>query len=98
MPATLLATRSPHVTQADESDISFWLPALHGSLAAVPGTPGWSVAAIYYHTSVNASGAAAASRNGFLEDALTSYGDLYPTLKLKWNSGVHDFQRKLRQP
>ena len=35
---------------------------LYGSLAATPTTPGWSVATIYYHTSVNASGAAAASR------------------------------------
>src|SRR3954462_4474762 len=47
---------------ADESGISFWLPGLYGSLAATPTTPGWSVATIYYHTSVNASGAAAASR------------------------------------
>lgn len=52
----------PGVSRADESGISFWLPGLYGSLAATPGTPGWSVAAIYYHTRVNASGAAAASR------------------------------------
>jgi hypothetical protein len=154
---------SAEISRADESGISFWLPGLYGSLAATPGTPGWSVAAIYYHTSVNASGAAAASREfqvgrfsptvninlnvalsgqadllfvapsytfatpvlggqlsatlasvygrnsaslagtltaavgpivttrtGFLEDALTSYGDLYPTIKLKWNNGVHN--------
>ena len=60
--ATLLAALSSQVARADESGISFWLPGLYGSLAATPGTPGWSVAAIYYHTSVNASGAAAASR------------------------------------
>ncbi|MBI5319033.1 transporter [Bradyrhizobium sp.] len=161
--AAALASLSPQIARADESGISFWLPGLYGSLAATPGTPGWSIAAIYYHTSVNASGAAAASRefqvgrfspnvnidlnvslrgqadlvflaptytfatpvfggqlsatlasvygrnsasiagtltamagpivitrNGFLEDALTSYGDLYPTLKLKWNNGVHN--------
>jgi hypothetical protein len=155
---------SPDISRADESGISFWLPGLYGSLAATPTTPGWSVAAIYYHTSVNASGAAAASREfqvgrfsptvninlnlalsgqadllliaptytfatpvlggqlsatlagvygrssasiagtltaaagpivttrtGFLEDALVSYGDLYPTLKLKWNSGVNNY-------
>lgn len=162
--ATLLAALSPQIARADESGISFWLPGLYGSLAATPATPGWSVAAIYYHTSVSASGAAAASkqfqvgrfspsvnidlnlalrgqadlmliaptytfatpvlggqlsatlasvygrnsasiagtltvaagpivttRNGFLEDALTSYGDLYPTLRLKWNDGVHNY-------
>jgi len=154
----------PGIATADEGGVSFWLPGLYGSLAATPSTPGWSVAAIYYHTSVNASGAAAASREfqvgrfsptvninlnlalsgqadlmfvaptytfvtpvlggqlsatlagiygrnsaslagtltaaagpivttrtGFLEDALTSYGDLYPTLKLKWNSGVNNY-------
>lgn len=31
------------------------------------------------------------TRNGFLEDALVSYGDLYPTFKLKWNAGVHNY-------
>ncbi len=158
-----VASFSPLVAHADESGISFWLPGLYGSLAATPATPGWSVAAIYYHTSVGASGAAAASREfqvgrfsptvnidlnlalrgqadlmfiaptytfatpvlggqlsatlasvygrnsasiagtlttvagpivstrtGFLEDALVSYGDLYPTVKLKWNNGVHN--------
>ncbi len=154
----------PEISRADESGISFWLPGLEGSLAAVPTTPGWSLGTIYYHTSVNATGAAAAAREfqvgrfsptvninlnlslsgqadllfvaptytfatpvlggqlsatmagvygrnsaslagtltaaagpivttrtGFLEDALVSYGDLYPTFKLKWNSGVNNF-------
>jgi hypothetical protein len=154
----------PEVSRADESGISFWLPGLEGSLAATPTTPGWSIGAIYYHTSVNATGAAAAAREfqvgrfsptvninlnlslsgqadlafiaptytfatpvlggqlsatlagiygrntaslagtltaaagpivttrtGFLEDALTSYGDLYPTFKLKWNSGINNY-------
>jgi hypothetical protein len=157
--AALLA--SPDTARADESGISFWLPGLYGSLSATPTTPGWSVATIYYHTSVEAAGAAAASRvvqvngiprtanvnlnvnlsgqadlqfiaptytfaepvlggqlsatlagvwgrnsaslagtltghlgntfQGFLQDALVSYGDLYPTFKLKWNSGVHNY-------
>ena len=151
----------PGVSRADESGISFWLPGLEGSLAATPTTPGWSIAAIYYHTTVNATGAAAAAREfqvgrfsrtininlnlslsgqadlgiiaptytfatpllggqasmtlagiygrnsasiagtltgplgntftGTRQDALVSYGDLYPTFKLKWNSGVNNF-------
>jgi hypothetical protein len=162
--ATAALACSPEISHADESGISFWLPGLYGSLSATPATPGWSVAAIYYHTTVNASGAAAAARefqvgrfsptvnidlnlalrgqadlmliaptytfatpvlggqlsatlagiygrnsasiagtltaaagpivttrNGFLEDALVSYGDLYPTLKLKWNNGVNNY-------
>jgi hypothetical protein len=49
----VLSTTSS-VSLADESGTSFWLPGSFGSLAAVPGTPGWAVATIYYHTSVSA--------------------------------------------
>ena len=52
----------PKISRADESGISFWLPGQYGSLAAVPQTPGWALGTIYYHTSVTASGAAAAAR------------------------------------
>jgi hypothetical protein len=48
--------------QADESGISYWLPGRFSSLAAVPQVPGWSMAAVYYHTSVEASGNVAAAR------------------------------------
>jgi hypothetical protein len=161
--ATIAASLAlcPDISRADESGISFWLPGLYGSLSATPATPGWSMGAIYYHTSVDASGAAAAAREiqvgrfsptinvnlnislsgqadllflaptytfatpvlggqlsatvasifgrnaaslagtltgplgntfgGTLQDSLTSYGDLYPTLKLKWNQGVHNY-------
>ena len=47
---------------ADESGISFWLPGLFGSLAATPQQPGWSLASIYYHTSVSAGGEVARAR------------------------------------
>ncbi len=40
--------------RSDEGGVSFWLPGLFGSLAATPQQPGWSVASIYYHTSVSA--------------------------------------------
>jgi hypothetical protein len=45
----------PNVSQADEGGLSFWLPGLFGSLAAVPGQPGWAASALYYHTSVSAT-------------------------------------------
>lgn len=162
--ASAVLALSPQISRADESGISFWLPGTYGSLSAVPTTPGWSMTEIYYHTSVHASGAAAAAREfqvgrfsptvnvnlnialggqadlmiiaptytfatpvlggqlsasvagifgrnsaelegtlttavgpivttrqGFLNDALTSYGDLYPTLKLKWNQGINNY-------
>lgn len=161
--ATLLALPT-QIASADESGVSFWLPGLFGSLAAVPQTPGWSLASIYYHTSPSGSGAVAASkeiqvgrfsptvnvnlnvnlhaqgdlmilaptytfatpvlggqlalgvtgmfgrssvgidgtltagfgdlwrtRTGSISDSLTSVGDLYPIMSLKWNEGVHNW-------
>jgi hypothetical protein len=38
---------------ADEDGVSFWLPGQYASMTAVPGTPGWSLAAIYYHASLS---------------------------------------------
>src|SRR5882762_3101841 len=159
--ATAALALCPAISRADESGISFWLPGQEGSLAATPTTSGWSIGAIYYHTNVNATGAAAAAREfqvgrfsptvninlnvslsgqgdlafvaptytfatplfggqasmtlagiygrnsasiagtltgplgntftGTRQDDLTSYGDLYPTFKLKWNSGVNNY-------
>jgi hypothetical protein len=47
---------------ADQGGVSFWLPGAFGSLAATPLVPGWSMAAIYIHSSVSAGGDVAASR------------------------------------
>ena len=47
---------------ADENGISFWVPGFFGSLAATPQQPGWSLATIYYHTSVSAGADVARSR------------------------------------
>jgi hypothetical protein len=47
---------------ADEGGVSFWLPGSFGSLAATPQAPGWTMAAVYYHTSVDAEGKVAAAR------------------------------------
>ena len=52
----------PTTAFADEGGVSFWLPGLFGSLAAVPTNPGSGVASFYYHTSVSASGNVAAAR------------------------------------
>jgi hypothetical protein len=49
---TIIATFS----YADEDGVSFWLPGLFGSLAAVPQKTGWQVTAINYFDSVRASG------------------------------------------
>lgn len=60
---TVMAVASnPRPAAADQGGISFWLPGAFGSLAAVPGHPGWSLGAIYLHSSVSAGGDVAASR------------------------------------
>src|SRR6266478_7841317 len=47
---------------ADEGGVSFWLPGFFCSLAAAPQQPGWSLANVYYHTSVSAGGDVARAR------------------------------------
>jgi hypothetical protein len=67
---------------ADESGTSFWLPGTFGSLAAVPGTPGWAVASVYYHTSVSAGSDVAAARE-------IQTGRFNPTLNVNLNANLH---------
>src|SRR5262249_53712920 len=45
---------APKIALADEGGVSFWIPGFFGSLAATPQQPGWSLANIYYHTTVSA--------------------------------------------
>lgn len=40
--------------RADEGGVSFWLPGQFSSFAAVPADPGWSLGAVYFHTSSDA--------------------------------------------
>src|SRR5258708_22105116 len=51
-----------HRALADESGVSFCLPGFYGSLAATPQQPGWSLATVYYHTSVSAGADVARAR------------------------------------
>ena len=44
------------LANADEGGVSFWLPGQFGSMAAVPGDPGWSLPLIYFHSSVDGEG------------------------------------------
>src|SRR5262249_4907864 len=45
----------PNASLADEGGVSFWLPGLYGSLAAVPASaPGWALGTFLYNTSVHA--------------------------------------------
>lgn len=62
--------------RADEGGISFWLPGQFGSLAAAPGTPGWSFATLYYHTSVEGGGGKTFNRGGNVVVGIEGRGDL----------------------
>ena len=53
---------APRSVLADEGGVSFWIPGFFGSLAATPQQAGWSVATIYYHTSVSAGSDVALTR------------------------------------
>jgi hypothetical protein len=79
--AGLLST-SASVALADESGTSFWLPGTYGSLAAVPGTPGWAVASVYYHTSVSAGADVAAARE-------IQIGRFSPSATVNLNANLH---------
>ena len=57
-----LAMLGSQAARADEGGVSFWIPGFFGSLAAAPQVPGWSMANIYYHTSVNAGADVAFAR------------------------------------
>jgi hypothetical protein len=41
-----------HLSWADESGASFWQPGTFANLAAVPGPPGWSFNATYFHATL----------------------------------------------
>src|SRR3954466_11664891 len=60
--AIVFAFVFPNYALADENGVSFWVPGFFGSLAATPQQPGWSLATIYYHTSVSAGADVARSR------------------------------------
>jgi hypothetical protein len=47
--ASYLGLRS---SSADESGASFWSPGTFANLAAVPGEPGWSFSATYFHATL----------------------------------------------
>lgn len=64
----------PKPALADQGGVSFWVPGLFGSFAASPLQPGFSLATVYYHTSVDASGSVAAAKQ-------VEIGRLRPTLK-----------------
>lgn len=71
---------------ADEGGVSFWLPGQFGSLASVPGEPGWSVPTIYFHEHASAGGQKNFIIGGNLTAGVDAKADLlffFPTYTFK---------------
>jgi hypothetical protein len=73
-PGLLLGVAPSH---ADEGGVSFWLPGLFGSLAAVPGAPCWAFTTVYVHPSVQASGGKDFTRGGSVVAGVNGVGNLF---------------------
>ena len=56
--------------------MSFWLPGQMGSLSAVPGTPGWSLGLVYYHTTADADASRTFPLGGRLTAGVDARADL----------------------
>lgn len=72
----LVVLLAPAPTKADEGGVSFWLPGLFGSLAAVPPNPGLAFSTIYIHQSIGASGGATFVKGGGIAVGLEGRGNL----------------------
>jgi hypothetical protein len=70
---------------------TFAQPVLGGQFSV--GVSSWfgRNAASIAGTLTVATGSVFATRTGMLEDSLTSYGDIVPTVTLRWNRGVNNF-------
>jgi hypothetical protein len=77
-----LLSATSSASLADESGTSFWLPGQFGSLAALPETPGWAIASVYYHTSVSAGADVAAARE-------IQIGRFNPALNVNLNANLN---------
>jgi hypothetical protein len=79
----LPAALTPQAAIADEGGVSFWLPGLYGSLAAVPATPGWAFQSFLYNTNVNAGADVSTARE-------ITIGRFNPNLNLSLNASLHN--------
>jgi len=74
---------TPSASFADEGGVSFWLPGLYGSLAAVPASaPGWELGTFFYNTSVHAGADVAAARE-------ITIGRFNPTLNVSLSASLN---------
>src|SRR5262245_56989359 len=65
----------PVSVRADNGGVGFWLPGGMGSLAAVPGQPGWSVSTLYVHLDAKAEGGKELQKNAAVVAGLHARAD-----------------------
>ncbi|MGE5181796.1 MAG: transporter [Acidobacteriota bacterium] len=73
---TLALALAAGPASADEGGASVYVPGFFASLAAVPGAPGWSLGAFYYHTSADASASKEFRVGGSIVAGLDARADL----------------------
>src|SRR5262245_32932664 len=67
---------APSAAHADNGGLSFWLPGIFGSLAAVPGQPGWTWSSLYLHLEVAGGGGREFQRGGAIVAGLHARSDV----------------------
>src|SRR5437660_4827867 len=80
--AVAIGLALPGDSRADEGGVSFWLPGIYGSLAAVPLSPGWTVNETYYHWQGQAGADVAAARE-------ITIGRFNPTLNVNLSGNLN---------
>jgi hypothetical protein len=84
-----------NVNLSGQADLQFIAPTYTFAEPVLGGQLSATLAAIWGRNSASVAGTLTGplgnTFQGSLQDALVSYGDLYPTFKLKWNSGVHNY-------
>jgi hypothetical protein len=70
---------------------TFATPVLGGQLSVGVASLFGKVSASIAGTLTAVAGSIVATRSGVLQDSLTSYGDVVPTVTLRWNQGVNNY-------
>jgi hypothetical protein len=86
--------------QADEGGVSFWVPGIYASLAAVPLQPGWTVNETYYHWQGQAGADVSAAREitiGRFNPTVTLNlsGNLFALADIVFGTAIYTFEQPL---
>jgi hypothetical protein len=87
-----------NVNLSGQADLVFLSPSYTFAQPVLGGQLTVGVAGVFGKSSASVAGTLTATagpivvtRNGIIADSLTSYGDLYPTVTMRWNQGVNNF-------